>query len=161
VVVALAGPYAQSFAPCSRQITTSAPHHSIFTGRILFLTPNRQYRSTEGKKLTLSNKQFPGHEFFSYTSLTSPWVLLNSLTLSCFADKWSPVIGHFPGQPGPSSSTLVFFPGFLQTQPLGTNVTGFSHWMPFLSPNQQCHHSMPLRTLISPRKNHSLALLLL
>jgi len=28
--------------PPSRQITTPTPHHSIFTGRILFLTPNQQ-----------------------------------------------------------------------------------------------------------------------
>ena len=28
-------------APCSRQITTPAPHHSVFTGRMPFLTPNR------------------------------------------------------------------------------------------------------------------------
>ena len=28
-------------SPCSRQITTSTPHHSIFTGRMLFLTPNQ------------------------------------------------------------------------------------------------------------------------
>ena len=30
----------------SRQITTPAPHHSIFTGRMLFLTPNQQCQST-------------------------------------------------------------------------------------------------------------------
>ena len=35
-------------APCSRQITTSTPHHSIFTGWMLFLTPNQQCQSTEG-----------------------------------------------------------------------------------------------------------------
>ena len=35
-------------APCSRHITTSTPHHSIFTGRMLFLTPNQQCQSTEG-----------------------------------------------------------------------------------------------------------------
>jgi len=34
--------------PGSRQITTSAPHHSIFTGRMLFLMPNQQCQSTEG-----------------------------------------------------------------------------------------------------------------
>ena len=28
-------------APRSRQITTPTPHHSIFTGRVLFVTPNR------------------------------------------------------------------------------------------------------------------------
>jgi len=26
-----------------------APHHSVFTGRMLFLTPNQQRQSTEGK----------------------------------------------------------------------------------------------------------------
>ena len=35
-------------APCSRQITTLAPHHSVFTGRMPFLPPNQQHRSTEG-----------------------------------------------------------------------------------------------------------------
>jgi len=32
----------KSFAPRSRQITMPAPHHSIFTSRMLFLTPNQQ-----------------------------------------------------------------------------------------------------------------------
>jgi len=36
-----------SCAPHSRQLTTPAPH-SISTGRMLFLTPNQQCRSTEG-----------------------------------------------------------------------------------------------------------------
>ena len=36
-------------APRSRQITTLTPHHSIFTGRMLFLTPSQQRHSTEGK----------------------------------------------------------------------------------------------------------------
>jgi len=31
-----------------RQITTPPPHHSIFTGLMLFLTPNQQSQSTEG-----------------------------------------------------------------------------------------------------------------
>ena len=35
-------------APRSRQITTTTPHHSIFTGRMLFLTPKQQHQSTEG-----------------------------------------------------------------------------------------------------------------
>jgi len=35
-------------APRSRQITTPTPHHSIFTGRMLFLTLNQQRESTEG-----------------------------------------------------------------------------------------------------------------
>ena len=35
-------------APHSRQITTSTPHHSVFTGWMLFLTPNQQCQITEG-----------------------------------------------------------------------------------------------------------------
>ena len=36
-------------APRSRQITTPTPHNSFFTGRTLFLTPNQQHQSIEGK----------------------------------------------------------------------------------------------------------------
>ena len=36
-------------APCSRQITTPAPHYSVFfTVRMPFLPPNQQCQSTEG-----------------------------------------------------------------------------------------------------------------
>jgi len=38
----------QSIAPRSRQIPTPTPHYSIFTGRMLFLTPNQLRQSTEG-----------------------------------------------------------------------------------------------------------------
>jgi len=34
----------------SRQITTPAPHHSVFTGRMPFLPPNQQRQSTEGNQ---------------------------------------------------------------------------------------------------------------
>jgi len=34
----------------SRQTTTPAPHHSVFTCRMPFLSPNQQRQSTEGKK---------------------------------------------------------------------------------------------------------------
>jgi len=37
-------------APHSRNITTPAPQHSIFTGWVLFLMPNQQCRSIEGKE---------------------------------------------------------------------------------------------------------------
>jgi len=39
----------------SRQITTPAPHHSLFTGRMPFLPPNQQCQSTEGLLSNLSN----------------------------------------------------------------------------------------------------------
>ena len=38
----------KQFASRCRQITTPTPLHSIFTGRMLFLTPNQRCRSTEG-----------------------------------------------------------------------------------------------------------------
>ena len=47
--MASAGPYASlQSAPRSRRITTPAPHRSVFTGRMPFLTPNQQCQSTEG-----------------------------------------------------------------------------------------------------------------
>jgi len=36
------------FAPRCRWMTTPALHQSIFTGRMLFMTPNQQCQSTEG-----------------------------------------------------------------------------------------------------------------
>jgi len=38
----------KSFACHSRHITTPAPHHSIFTGQMPFLTSNQQCQSTKG-----------------------------------------------------------------------------------------------------------------
>ena len=38
-------------APRFRRITTLPPHHSIFTGRMLLLTPNQQCQSSEGNKI--------------------------------------------------------------------------------------------------------------
>ena len=35
-------------APHSRQTTTPAPHHSVFTGHMPFLPPNQQCQTTEG-----------------------------------------------------------------------------------------------------------------
>jgi len=47
-------------APHFRQITTPTLHHSIFTGRVLFLTPNQQCQSTEG----LSTEGFSAYRLF-------------------------------------------------------------------------------------------------
>jgi len=43
-------------APCYRQITVPAPHHSVFTGRRPFLPPNQQRQSTEGASLVINHK---------------------------------------------------------------------------------------------------------
>jgi len=45
----------------SRQITTPTPHHSIFTGRMLFLTPNQQCQSTEGNSRKKEHKLTQTH----------------------------------------------------------------------------------------------------
>jgi len=42
-------------APRCRQITTPAPSHSIFTGRMLLVTPNQQCQSTEGREAGTNN----------------------------------------------------------------------------------------------------------
>ena len=42
-------------APRSRQITTPAPYHSVFTGWMPFLPPNQQHQSNEGKTFTNSS----------------------------------------------------------------------------------------------------------
>jgi len=39
------------------QITTATPHHSIFTGRLLFRMPKQHYQSTEGKKANYNKSQ--------------------------------------------------------------------------------------------------------
>ena len=48
-------------APRSRQITTPAPHHSVFfTGRMPFLPPNQQRQSTEGNIEGAITREYPG-----------------------------------------------------------------------------------------------------
>ena len=44
-------------APSYRQITTPTPRHSIFTSRMLFLTPKQQCQSTEGTSSNVGNIQ--------------------------------------------------------------------------------------------------------
>jgi len=51
-------------APCSRQTTTPAPHHSFFTGRMPFLPPNQQRQSTEGKIHRLTAHKIDSTAFF-------------------------------------------------------------------------------------------------
>jgi len=44
------------YAPRSRQITMPAPHCSVFTGRMPFMSPNQQHQSTEGIKINVMQK---------------------------------------------------------------------------------------------------------
>jgi len=41
----------------ARQITTPAPHHSVFTGRMPFLPPNQQRQSNESKNTEGTDSQ--------------------------------------------------------------------------------------------------------
>jgi len=45
----------KSFAADFRQITMPAPHHSIFTGQMLFLTPNQQCQTQKASKHDTEN----------------------------------------------------------------------------------------------------------
>ena len=55
VAVTSAGPYANHLHLAPDNITTSVPHHSVFTGRMPFLTPNQQCQSTEGTMRQICN----------------------------------------------------------------------------------------------------------
>jgi len=55
-------------APYSRQITTPTPHHSIFTGCMLFLMPKQQCQSTDGILKNTSTKYI--HQTVSATEVS-------------------------------------------------------------------------------------------
>ena len=88
-VVASAGQCKQS-APHSRQITTPKPHHSIFTGRMLFLVPNQQCQSTETHTHTRLTALFPGLPRRASTRKVKPiWSLLKQETVSGSGIRWA------------------------------------------------------------------------
>jgi len=62
-------------APCSREITTPAPHYSVFTGRMPFLPPNQQCQSTEGN--TDCNNERQSSTKLSYSAIDN--ILTNLL----------------------------------------------------------------------------------
>ena len=55
-------------APRSRQIITPTPHHSIFTGRMLFLAPNQQCQSTERNKPQMTDMLYYSGHLYSASS---------------------------------------------------------------------------------------------
>ena len=67
----------------SRQITTPASHHSVFTRRIPFLPPNQQRQSTEGLKPFSAN---PSH--------CSPSFLLLKYSLHGFPGLFTVISEH-------------------------------------------------------------------
>ena len=68
-------------APSSRQITTPAPHHSVFTGRMPFLPPNQQRQSTEGTTILTLKKFSHGKSIvLSFNKTRRQWKSLTTLT---------------------------------------------------------------------------------
>jgi len=61
-------------APRSRLITTPTPHHSIFTGWMLFLTPTEQCQSTEGKHSCKIKKKHTHTRAFNGPFSGTTWV---------------------------------------------------------------------------------------
>ena len=80
-------------APRSRQITTPAPHHSVFTGWMPFLPPNQQCQSTEGtvyKHTHTFNGPFPGLPGWACTRKVKPvWISLKQETVSGSGISWA------------------------------------------------------------------------
>ena len=66
--------------PRCRQITTPTRHHSIFTGWMLFVTPNRQWQCTEGILLLI---------FYYYYLLLICWSLYTLRVLTARVDEHS------------------------------------------------------------------------
>jgi len=73
-----------------------APHHSIFTGRLLFLMPNQQRQCTGGKLSTFwrESKTFLLQPSFDWLTNIHLWVYLNTMwlrerSLQCFNVKCS------------------------------------------------------------------------
>jgi len=70
-------------APHSRQITTPAPHRSVFTGWMPFLPPNQQRQSTEGEQCNICKQSAenlscsPNNEKQHKTSLITENYLCN------------------------------------------------------------------------------------
>jgi len=99
VSVASAGPYANYsfiFAPCCRQITTPLPHHSLFPGRMPFLSPSPQCQSIEDN----------GSNFIKETTAAA-----------------AHFDGRFPGEPGFSPPQLCFL-HFIRKRTFGICGTG-------------------------------------
>jgi len=93
MAVASAGPYANKlhFTPDRVQITTPAPHHSVFLGRVLLLTPNQQCQSTEGwpdiRSAGSEYRRPPSSEYKSPSSsaLTTTSTVSPSASASCIS----------------------------------------------------------------------------
>ena len=67
----------------SRQTTTLASHHSVFTGRMPFLPPNQQRQSTEGRE----SKEQDGLKYLQWTTVGSTMPVRHCRTLTTKSRK--------------------------------------------------------------------------
>jgi len=65
----ISGTICKQSAPHSRQITTSTPHHSIFTGRMRFFMPNQQCQALKAELSTTLLKK--GNSIHDKTSVVN------------------------------------------------------------------------------------------
>ena len=83
----------------SEIMTTNKPTPSFFTGRMRFLSPNQQCRSTEGKNITFHGLAYP----------SSPVVLPTlSLTTNSSWLPWGRVAVPHPLMPVPQQAGLLY-----------------------------------------------------
>jgi len=98
-------------ALCSGEITTPTPYHSIFRGWMLFLTPNQQYQSTEGKKTDSGEREKFCTHTHTHTHTHTDYTQVQTGT-----GVWTQVLQHtqytrltalFPGLPGSAGTRRV------------------------------------------------------
>ena len=67
-------------APCSRQTTTPAPYHSVFTGRMPFLPPNQQCQSTESTNWSPNSSHPNPVDYSMYGGHSNRWCIIHKIT---------------------------------------------------------------------------------
>ena len=78
-------------APRSRQITTPAPHHSVyFTGRMPFLPPNQQRQSTEGIPRSIFSVHLLACNFAKYSPIKKKLLADSAIHFSYFGYRQTP-----------------------------------------------------------------------
>jgi len=131
----------------SREITTPAPHRSVFTGRMPFLPPNQKCQSTEGKQRCSNNKRnnflaiesstygitcrLVQQTLLAFASLTSHLI---TITFYCtvnwiFQDNLDKLVPEWQNQSGSKWGEII------TPTPHHSIFTGR---MLFLTPHQQC-----------------------
>jgi len=75
----------KQFAPRFRQITTPTPHHSVFTGRMLFLPPSQQCQSRIQCTVYSRHLFWRGREFLSKKTYNPPQTAAKLCAINLFS----------------------------------------------------------------------------